>query len=1158
MSSRFTCLALLLAGFAGVATPQSFTASIRGVVSDPSEAAVPGASVTATDVQRSLTFTTESDQSGRYLLTALQPGVYTLSAKAQGFREFASSRFTLQVSQQATVDIRMLVGATETSVQVTDTAPLLNLTNAELGQVVDNTYVRGIPLIDRLFVRLAFLAPGVTPVDNDPGLANTSNPSRFVSNGVRSGTSDFFVDGGLVSSVEQSNQAGTFLEMKPSIETIQEFKLQTNFFNAEFGNSGGTVVNLVSKSGTNQFHGTAFEYHRRDDLNANSFFAKRAGSASLPDFTQNKYGGTFGGPLSIPKLYSGRNRTFFYTSLEVEKQNTATTQLNTVPTELERRGDFSDTRDQTGRLFVIYNPFDTYSGPNNTTLRRPFPNNVIPASLQSPIARKVLEYYPQANTEGRAFTRAQNLFTQGPNGADDIQAIGKIDHSFDDNQRISGRYAQGRARPGYQPFRPYGDTPADNSNPQWIAHSYQFTLTYTRTHSPRTVISGRYSLARQRVQNLTFSEGFDPTTLGLPEVVKAAGVGRFPRFQPESYSALGTPTNAGSTRTTHTDTASYSVTHVRGAHTIKAGGELRLYKLNGTTWSSPSGSFNFGRATTSENPLLASAIQGNGIASMLLGWGNGGSYGLTASPASISKYYGWYVQEDWKISNKLTLNFGLRYDFELPRTERFDRYSWFDFDTPSPINGKVPGYNLQGALQFTGENQRSPFDRDTNNIQPRIGFAYALNDKTSVRGGYGIYYSLSRTIGTIVLGAPFAVNTNIQWSRDGGITPYATLANPWPDGLTLPSGKRDGTSTFLGLGLNTAARENVSPQYQQWAFSVQRSLPYNSVVEVNYTGTKGTHLYFPDLENQSRLDPVHWSLGRTALNQQVANPFFGVITDPVSVLSAPTVPRNRLLRPFPQYNGLSLSTPSIGNSIYHAAQFKYEKRFSGGFSAIAHYTFAKLIDDSSNSGYDFFGGDSQVQNFWDLTQERAVSVTDLKHRAVVSFNYQLPFGRGRPFGAGWHRALDAVAGGWGMSGVITMQGGYPTVIGLASPNLLEGVQRPNLVSDPSMPGSVRDRLDQYFNVSAFTRPATDAYGTAPRTLSYRSPGLSNADLVLAKQFPIREGHVVEFRIEAFNALNGVVFGKPNSVVGGTTFGQITDYAGGYSARQMQFAVRYDF
>ncbi len=1159
---RFCCLRVLATALTACATPialaQSSTASLRGVVTDPTGAVIPSATVAATDTLRNLKYSASTDDAGRYIFSQLQPSIYELQVEAPGFETARISRVILEVAQQATIDVQLRVGTPTTTVEVTGTLPLLNMTSAALGQTVENAFVAAIPLVNREFMRLVFLAPGLAPPDNDPGLGNMSNPTRFTSNGVRAGTSDVFVDGGLVSSIEQFNSAGKFLELKPSVETIQEFKVQTNFFSAEFGNTGGAVVNLVSKSGTNEFHGVAYEFHRRDDFNANSFFAKRAGSVSVPNFTYNKYGGAVGGPVVLPGLYGGKDRTFFHTSVDIEKNNGARSGFLTVPTARERSGDFSETRQANGQLFVIYNPFDTYRNASGRVLRRPFPGNVIPASLHNPVARKLLEYFPQPTSEGQPFTRVNNVFGQGTQLDTNYQTITRADHMLGEKQRLYGRFGWNRSNPGARLFRLYGpDSPAEVQT-SFLSYTKNVSVEFSRAHSPTLVLSVRYNLSRQTVANQVPGEGFDPTTLGLPPIVLTNGIKRFPTFTFEGYSQLGTFSNRGTYRAQTTDSFAYSATKVWSGHTLKFGGENRYYKLNATPVNSPTGSFSFTRRGTNEDPLVASAVQGNAIASALLGWLSGGSYGISERPASLSQYHGWYVQDDWKVTRRLTVNLGLRYDFELPRTERYDRYSWFDAAAVSPIDGRVPGLQLRGALQFTGPRARSPFDTDWNNVQPRIGFAYALNDKTTVRAGYGIYYTVTKTIATAAFGAPFSVSTPINWSLDGGITQYASLSNPWPDSLLLPSGKAAGAATFLGQTLSTARRENTTPQIQQWAFSIQRQFPASTLIEINYTGTKGTHLYFPDLENNNRLDFTYWGLGRTELNRTVPNPFFGVITDPTSSLSARTVVYRQLLRPFPQYTGLFLSTPTIGNSIYHAMQVKLEKRLSHGLSAIMHYTWSKLIDDASNSGYDFFGGDSAVQNIWNLRHERSLSVTDLAHRAVVAFVYELPFGRGRAIGSGWGRALDALFGGWKTSGVVTLQSGFPIVIGLSGGNLLEGAQRPNLVGDPSMPGSVRDRLDRYFNTAAFSRPAPDTFGSAPRTLNYRNPGVTNADLTLGKIFRIREGHSAEVRLEAFNAFNGVAFGKPASAFGATNFGLITAYAGGFGPRQLQLGVRYQF
>ena len=621
-----------------------------------------------------------------------------------------------------------------------------------------------------------------------------------------------------------------------------------------------------------------------------------------------------------------------------------------------------------------------------------------------------------------------------------------------------------------------------------------------------------------------------------------------------------------------------SVTKIFGGHSLKTGAEARLMRLNYLQPGYPQGHFSFSRGTTSEDPNSGNSLQGNAIASMLIGWFSGGDYHLDPWSASASQYYGFYAQDDWKATRRFTINLGLRYDFDVPRTERYDRYSWFDFGAPSPIAGKVPASacpacgNLLGQFRFVDSNDRHPMDGDYNNIQPRVGLAYGLNDKTSIRAGYGIFYTLSRATLKGHTGSGFTTNSGVESSRDGGLTQYASLDNPYPNLLNIPTGRSLGAATFLGQGIGTEARPNQNPQYQQWNFSIQRALPGNSVVQVNYTGSKGTHLYFGadgggGVTNRNRLDPSYWGLGRTYLNELVPNPFYGVITNPLSRLSAPTVTRNTLLRPYPQYSGgVSGSALNIGNSIYHAAQFQFEKRFSHGLAFLGHYTIAKMIDDSSFSdgNVGWLGGVTGVQNPYNLRLERAVSAMDIPQRLVLTFSYQLPVGKGKWIGGNWNRGLNMLLGGWEVNGLLTFSSGFPLNSGsqfrenpLQGATLWEGVQRPNLIGDPHVPGSVEDRLNHYLNEAAFSRPAPDTFGTAPRTLpNYRSPGIRNGDMAIFKNVSFSESRYFQLRLEAFNVTNTPTFSTPHMTFGASNFGVIDRYAGGRGPRELQVAIKF--
>lgn len=1148
-----------------LALAQSFTASVRGVVTDSSSSAIPGASVTVTDADRNASQKATTDSAGRYAFTALPPGRYVLTVEAAGFNKYSRNAFVLEVQQQATMDIELTVGAIATTVSVDAAATLLNTTSATLGQVVENKYILSLPLAGRQPLALVALAPGVTPSNLNPGgQANTN----FVANGNRNSSADVLLDGMSVANVEQ-NSGITNLEYQPSVDAVQEFKVQTNYFSSEFGNTGGAIVNVITKSGTNAFHGNGYEFYRNAALNANSWFSNRAGRG-IPDFERHVYGGTLGGPVLIPKVYDGHNKTFFFFDYEGNRQDSATTRTVSVPTLKEKSGDFSDTRAADGKLITIYNPYDTVKTADGRTLRNAFPGNIVPKSMFSPIAVKALATYPDPTSAGNAFSQVNNFFGQGVNQGHGNQIDGKVDQLIGDRQRIMSRYSVnwGANVPAVLWSSKLSD-PFSNGDSH--SRTQNFVFDYTRTQSPTTLITLRYGVLRQSSYTDPKSLGFDQTTLGLPSLYLTSGIKMFPNFAPEGYQLTGQVGYGLIGRGDDVNSFTGSVTKIVGGHSVKMGAEARLMRLNYLQPGYPQGNFSFNRATTSQDPNRGDTYQGNAIASMLIGWPSGGQYNIDPWSASASQYYGWYVQDDWKVTRKLTLNIGLRYDFDVPRTERYNRYSWFDFGAPSPLAGKVPGYpDLKGQFRFTDSNTRSPINMDLNNAQPRFGFAYALDEKTAIRGGYGIFYTLSRATVKGHTGSGFSTSSNIESSRDGNLTQYASLDNPYPNGLTIPPGRSQGTSTFLGLGIGTDSRPNQNPQYQQWNFSIERALPGNSAIQINYTGGKGTHLYFGGgVTNQNLLDPQYWGLGRTTLNSLVPNPFYGIITNPQSPLSAATVTYNTLLRPYPQYSGgVSGSERNLANSIYHGVQFQFEKRFSHGLSVLAHYTISKLIDDSSFSdgNVGWLGGVTDVQNPLNLRLERAVSAMDIPQRLVMTYSYELPIGKGKAIGRNWGRALNMALGGWEVNALMTFSSGFPLNSGsqfreapLQSPTLWNGVQRPNLIGDPRMPGSVEDRLNNYLNVNAFSRPAPDTFGTAPRTLpNYRSPGIRNADMAVFKNVALTEARYFQFRLEAFNVTNTPTFATPHMTYGASNFGVIDTYAGGRGPREMQVAVKFYF
>ena len=1129
---------------------QSFTGSIRGTISDSTHAGVPNAKVIAVDADRNVEYPTQTDSSGRYTFPALPTASYILRVEAAGFKKASRPAFRLEVQAQDTVDIELSVGEVSTTVEVQGSAPLLNTTSATLGQVIENKTIMSLPTSGRNPLSLVALAPGIT---------GATGGTNFVSNGVRNSASEVMLDGGAITGIEQ-NGGITEVKFNATVDVIQEFKVQTNYFSAEFGNSGGTIINMVSKSGTNQVHGVGYYFRSDNNMNANNWFSNARG-ASLVDSKKDNFGGTVGGPVYLPK-YNGKNRTFFFVDFDRVKNLSATTSTGSVPTAQQLAGDFSDTRLNNGALVPIFDPLNTTVDANGNTLRNPLAGNIVPAARQSKIIQAFDKYYPAPNQPGDPFTRVNNWFAQGvtPSASNKLDA--KIDHNMSDKQRLSARYG---VNWGWNGVANLTGNISHNGNPG-INRFQNFIVDFTRSHNPTTVFALRAGVLRAKSIRDPFSIGFDAVKeLGITPQFQAAGVFAFPAYS-TGYRAMGAGGFAIIHRFEDIYQTSGSMTKIHGGHTIKAGVEYRRYHENYFQPNTPNGSLTFSRNQTNQNPLVSSSSTGDGLASALLGFGSGGTLSIDYPTAQAAGYFGTYLNDDWRISRKLTLNLGVRYDFDIPRTDRYNRMNWLDLEADSPLasapqlKGIFP-QGLKGLMRFTDDKNRTLYNGDYNNVQPRLGFAYALNNKTSIRGAYGLFYVVSRHTVKGEIGTGFGfLDISVPWSLDSSRTQYATLTNLFPAGLTLPPGRNP--NWFLGFGAGTPSPKDDNPQYQQWNFSVQREVPGNGVIEANYVGTKGTHLFFGQGDTVSNLNPLYpmyWGIGRNTLTSSVPNPFYGLITNPIATTyNQPTIQLNRLLRPFPEYTSVGgyRASRNIANSIYHALQLKYEKRFSHGLSVIAHYTISKMISDSDVSGSDvnFIAGDSSIQDYFNLRNERSLSAFDVPQRLVVSFDYQLPLGRGRAFGKSMNRVLDGVIGGWELSGIASASSRTPLGITQSASTMWQGSQRPNQIGDPSMPGKPRDKLLNYFNVAAFSAVPADTIGSTPRFLAtYRGPNLINEDVTLMKDFRITESKRVQLRLEMYSATNSPQWGTPNTSFGSTSFGQITSSGG---QRSVQVAAKF--
>jgi hypothetical protein len=1145
---------LLLAASSFAWAQSSFTAAVRGVVTDSTGAAVVGAKIAVVESERNVPHAVVSDEAGRYAVTALPPGGYTLTVEAPGFRKFTETKLSLAVQQQATVNVALEVGELTTTVEVASTAPLLNTTISTLGQVIENRYMLALPNIGRNPLSLLNLTPGVV------GAAGTVSPSNtnFVANGTRNSTSDVLVDGAIVNTTEQ-NTGATDLKWTPSVDAVQEFKMQTNFFSAEYAQSGGAVVNMVTKSGSNGIHGDGYYFLRDSNFNANSWSANRAGSP-VPYYHRDQLGAVIGGPIR-------KNKTFFFATYEYTRSKSPSSQQATFPTLDQRNGDFSKTLFSDGNLITIYNPYDTYKDASGITKRNPFPGNIIPKSMMSPVSLNALKYIPTPNQDPNPVTHVNNFFTQGIGESHTLPQFDvKGDHSFTDRLRFTGRYSVNWNEGSGVNLFGLNNPDAGAADP-WSGPSYTHTqasaATLTFAQNPTTVWTFNYGLIYSNYHRDPFVSTFDLTTLGLPQYMyDNSTLHVFPMFSAGGYQDVGTQGYWKMDRQEGVHQFSASLTKLKGAHNIKVGGEYRHNWLDYTQPGYPSGHFTFGAQTTSQDLNTGSNYQGNGFASMLLGWGTGSDFHIDPKAFSRAGYWGFFVQDDWKITRKLTLNLGLRYEFEQPRTEVFNRYSYWDLNAPSPI--KVPGYNLNGVMKFVGNgNPSSPFDTDRNNWAPRLGFAYALNDKTSIRAGAGLFYLLSRATVSGHTGAAFNTDATVPWSLDSGATQNATLLNPYPQGILTPPGSAQGDSTFLGLGVGTITRDNHNPQMYSWNLSIQREVGWNSLIEVNYTGSRGVHLYSP-YTSLSPLDPMYW-LGanapytRAQLQAQVTNPFYGIITDPKATnLNGKTIQFYRLLRNMPQYDGVSGSDPNAADSIYHAMQVKYEKRFSSGVTFLAHYTWSKMIDDVSvtDGNLTWLGGTTSLQDPLNFALERSLSQHDVAHRFVLTSDWQIPVGRGRHFARDVNRVVDGFIGGWEVSGFMTLQSGFPLQVSQNGGTLWNGTQRPSLIGDPASSGSIYDRLNGYYNQASFSRPAPDTLGTAPRTLNMRGPAVKSLDGALLKNWRTHESQYIQFRLEASNVLNHPVFSDPPSTYGASNFGVISGTKVG--ARSVQLGFKYYF
>lgn len=1109
---------------------QTSKALISGIVTDSSGAAIAGAKVTITDVSRNQDYRAETNGSGVYRIIELTPSTYRVTVEAPGFRTHVLESLPLSTQQNATLNVTMDLGAVTEKVQVTATGPLLDASSATLSTVVENKKIVDLPLNNRNIYSLMRLVPGITPSTPNSESDFFTSTIRFSINGGKEAQNDIQLDG--VTAMVQSDIQGIYgASAIPSVEGIQEFRVQTNAFTAEYGRSGGGQVTMVTKSGTNEFHGSVFEFLRNSAMDAKNFFLNRSGGQKAA-FQQHQYGASLGGPVI-------KDKTFFFALYERRLVKSGSLAIYTVPTAQQLTGDFSNTRNSNGQLRTIYDPFTTVVDPNNSNLitRTPFAGNVIPAARMDPVAIAAAKLWPAANQPGNPLTFANNVAIQRVPRSPTDRFDTRVDHNFSSSKRMFVRYNRFKQEAAAVDFWGNGATPSDGTM-FWGSHNA--AVDYTQMLGSSTVLNLRGGLSLFDAWRPAFSYGYDVTQLGLPASLQAVaqsyGAPRIPRFDVQDYTSIGP--NNGSTYTSNNVAYTFvsALSKVSGKHSMKFGAEMRIFGLGFAQFGSSPANFQFTRGMT-QDARAASATAGDGLASFLLGAGSGGSATHRIKPADLSRYYAMYAQDEYKITSKLTVNYGLRWEIEGSNTERYDQQTLIDPFAKNPLSDRV-NMDLRGIYLFSGDDQsagRRGIRPAEHKFNPRFGIAYQLNPKTVVRTGYGIFYGVPKFAATDRwTGAPYSSFTPWIATIDG-VTPTNLLRNPFPTGFVLPSGRSQGPLSGVGFALSSAWPDVMrTPYNQQWNFTVQRNIAKNTLIEVAYAGNKGTHIELAQGDmgqlNPSLITPAN------GLNDVVANPFFNILS-PSSDLGQPTIQRGRLLRgPYAAFTNVS-SSPAWGNSNYHALQTRFEQRFGGGASLGISYTWSKSIGDASDGIW--VDGNGTLRNWYCRSCERSLSMYDVPHRAVFNYNYELPFGKGKRYGSNMNWLANGLIGGWQINGIFTLNSGLPLVFSQTTNTSFSfgGYQRPDVV-----PGDARIEnraIEKWFDTSKFKAAAPYTFGTISRTHpNLRSDFTRNLDFSMFKNFRFTERFNLQLRGESFNIMNTPVFAAPNTNVESGAFGTV--------------------
>ena len=1135
---------------------QETRGAILGRVTDTSGAAAAGAEVRATNGATGVTATARSNDSGNFVLPYLLTGVYSVHVAMPGFKQFVREGIEVRINDRLELNIEMQVGAASESIEVKAETPLLDTQAGSLGQVVDQRRIVDLPTFGGSVMVLVQLAPGVMNTTDmrlaKSGSFSINKNSQVATDGAGQYNNEFTLDGVSNTQAEGGSSRVGFI---PPPNAVSEFKMQTAPFDASAGHTVGALVNVGTKSGTNDVHADILWALRNSALDTPNIFQNRAGQ-KLSHYTDNRWYAGGGGPVIFPKVYNGKNRTFFYYGYAENKFGVPQSFLSTVPTDAMRRGDLSDLL-AIGAQYQVYDPKTTTATPNGQFTREPFAGNIIPPSRLDPVALKILSYWPRPNQAGTRDGRNNYFYT--PTALERTwDHLGRVDHAFSQNHRIFFRFHTDFWEENKNHTFP--NSPAAgiilNRHNKGGAFDDVFVI------NPTFLFNIRYGVEFGDFIERRASRGFDLGTLGFASSLTSLinkDLATFPNVQVGSLTPLGNweSGDGGTSSLTHNVAATF--TRLIGNHNLRFGPDFRVYRQNLNRFQldvSPqlifSSSYTNGPVNTAAAPTL-----GGELTSFLLGV-PGGEMDRTASYAQQDKWFGVFFQDDWKFTPRLSINLGLRYEYETPVTERYNRsVAHFAFDQANPVAAQAQAnyaknpipelpasqFKVMGGLTYagTGGNPRGYWEGDKRNFMPRFGFAYQLTPKTILRGGYGMFYDTAGVGKTGGLQTGFSQGTPIQASLTSGVTFIATTANPFSNGLIAPAGAAGGLTNNLGQNVTFYPAIRHRAYVQRWSLGMQRELPGQFLFEAAYVGNRGTRL---GITRQLNNTPSKYlsTLGVRDTNtinylgQSYPNPFAG--TAPIY---GANITRANLLKPYPEFGNVAMEDP-VGYSWYHALQVKTEKRFQRGYTFQLSYTWAKAMQAT------------EFLNATDALPYRSISDLDRTHHLVVTGVYELPFGKGKQIGRSMPRLVDFFAGGWRLNAVVQRQSGAP--LGFGDVWTLFTGNPDNVV----LPKEQRN-VDRWFNTDAgFNKNTAQQLGSNLRVSPLRFSGVrgngqARWDFSLIKSFPVHERVALEFRAECINAWNHPNLFAPNTTPTNSSFGASTNQDVP-RAWQMQLTLRF--